>query len=379
MNVSHRGMFRATIPRRAVFLAVFLPFAAAAQDDFLRVRAEGRAAGTGLIARDRAIASAQRDALAIAVESILPGDPAARAAVLDRAGDYVQSSRALEIQQEGGETRVFVEALLRRAELRRDLAAHVIRSSGRRPKVVFLVSEQVAGQPPRSLKEIGIVETLIIDGFRTMGLEVAPPDTMRAGYTAQELNFRLQSNDATSARFARENLADAAVTGSASTRLLEAGAAINTVKVQAAVTLRAVRSHDAALLETVTAEAVVHGADPAAASSLALADAAQKARDRLFVGIVLGTAGAARTEWYTLLVQRPRDRKQIDDLTALLRDAAGDVELLKLTPEQALFRFTYAGRLAALVDRIVPPGERGLGLEAVHIVGNEMVFRPVER
>lgn len=362
----------------AALLPMESPKAEELPSGLVKVRGEGFAPGSGVGARSRAVAAAERDALTVFLESLVGagGLGSLRSIVEDGAG-HIQSSRVLGVERGDGGTRASVEVYLREEDLRDRAASLVFVRLPRKPRVLVLMAEVVAGENVHALARAGVAETNLAKAFRSAGFEVVDSEGLRGEFSPAELLDAVEGREGAAAKLGRATRADVALLGRAVSGAVGVEGGGNLLRIEARVELGVIRVADGTLLARKQAEAAVHGVDASAGARLAIRDATLKLERTAMVAVTLGMLGAVESSEVRLTVDLLPGREDVERVVDLLSamDGVDGVETTRYARGSVLLRFDYDGKMGALVGHLSRRGEDGFVLEPVEVVEKEMVFR----
>ncbi|HIJ65186.1 MAG TPA: hypothetical protein HPP77_04475 [Candidatus Hydrogenedentes bacterium] len=366
-------------------LAAFALSAGGADDELLRVRAKGVALNEGPGARAAACEQAKVAAVVQVLDSLVSsGDLRPVQPIIDRAPFYVRSFREVghEVSGDGG-IQVEIDAYVCYRTVRADAARLLLGAlqlTGP-PCVVALVGEVVQGAGLVSMEKAGPGETLLVAFLRDAGMDVVPPEAVRTLYAEAELEALAIGGDlALCGRFARANLADAAVLG-----VIEKGPRARVpggvfFANEANVRIRVIRSSDDKLIDEYRERVEVQSADVGAGIALAAQDACEKLRQRIIDAIVLAVAGAEPSNDVVVTIERPGGRARFSEIAARIRanDAVEEVEELVCGAALGRFRVAYAGSMREFKEWVVSGQYSDFTLDAHSVVARNMIVTVVD-
>lgn len=369
----------------ALFLFLIAPKTrthAASIPGVIKIQSKGYAQGDGPQARDAAELDAKRRALLLWMQNFL-GEVSERdfAPILDRVGDYAQSSRIVELKHEDGGTHVIVEVYVREWPLRVDFAALLAPMLTTAPRVVLLIAEEGPGNAAPIFGTEATTVKALAKSLRARGIEVEEPAELRKRYTKRELLTYLRGGLPSIAKFGRENNADIVIAGSAIAVTRLESSVGRMLRVRTSLNLSVVRSEDAALYESIATEAEVTCLVAEDGARIAFEDAIYKGRDAAAVATVLAAARPrAATAEVELRLENPLDWREVERVARRLRTIEGvrEVEVLRAQTGTGIIQFEYTGKMSALVDDLTRPFPQGRNLQARQVVGREMLFTFVD-
>jgi hypothetical protein len=200
---------------------------AVGQEQVQAVETEGVATilqGNTDIARDKAIADAQRKAVEQAVgvlmssESVVENYELVSDRILAQSVGYIKTYQVLDEKKEGNEYRVRIKAEIGMGALEKDVAAiqHLIRQKGN-PRVMFLIDETVG-----SLKTAGIssgnmsqAETVLVQAFLDAGFQVVDSGTVTQNINRDQALKAIAGDSKTAAALGQQYGADLIITAKA--------------------------------------------------------------------------------------------------------------------------------------------------------------------
>ena len=182
--------------------------------EVLTIRTEARAEGTGFTAKTKAIARAQENAIGQLLGRMAPQvDPQLMEPIFREAARYVDSYDLLRQDTLDDATKVEIDAHIAARPLQQDLAGIVLPRLPEKPTVVLLLGEQLVGDKIVAVPDEGTAEVALRTGMRKLGLNVNSSSELSQAYQQSDLIEILAGGVAGGARFAQENLCDAAIVG----------------------------------------------------------------------------------------------------------------------------------------------------------------------
>lgn len=364
----------------ALSLAAVQPCSpAAAIPGVLKIRAEGFAPGQGARARLDAEADAKKQAILIWIDSVL-GEISLEpfAPILERAGEYAQSSRIVELNHDGAGTHAVVEVYIREWPLRVDLAALLMPMLHAPPRVALLiVQEDPSHEGPRFGEGAKAVEVLA-ESLRMRGFHVEEASAIRERYTKRELLTYLRGGQSAIAKFGRENGVDVVIAGNILATVRLENQRAQTLRARATVALDVVGAEDGRLYESTSTEAEVSCRVAADGARMAMEDALYKARDATAVAAVLASASSSAVQpGFELRIENPHDWREVESVAAHLRGVAGvsGVDVLRAQAGSGIMRFQYDGKISRLVEALSMPLPNGQSIEPRRVIENKLLFR----
>lgn len=349
--------------------------AQAADDEVLTIRTEARAEGTGFTAKTKAIARAQENAIGQLLGSMAPQvDPQLMEPIFREAARYVDSYDLLRQDTLDDSTKVEIDAHIAARPLQQDLAAIVLPRLPEKPSVVLLVGEQIVGDKITAVPDEGIAEVALRTGLRKLGLKVSSSSELSESYSQADLIEILGGGVEGGARFAQENLCDAAIVGTAICALEPNAFGTNVGRVRSSITLRIYRSVDGKLMEEVVTHAAIAANDLVAASEEAIRDACVKAQGSATVATVMTVLGAVGKDRLHLMIPSPGSREQAERVLAVLRgeDLISDINDPYYSEKMYRLSMHYEGPMSYLVS-LISPGHYGKKTLEIDRVVNHVI------
>lgn len=329
----------------------------AADAEVAVIRAEARADGTGFTAKTQAIARAQENAIGQLLGTLAPNvDPQLMEPIFREAGRYVDSYDLLRHDNLGDNTKVEIDVHIATRPLQQDLAAIVLPRLPEPPAVVLLVGEQLVGDKIIAVPDNGVGETALRAGLRKMGLKVASSSELAAAYNQADFIDTVNGGAEAGARFAQENLCEAAIVGTASCALEPNAFGTNVARVRATVTLRIYRGVDGKMMEETVAHAAIAGEDTLAASEEAIRDACTKIQGDATVATVMAVLAAVGKDRVHLMIPSPGPREHADAVYHALQgeDLVSGLSEPFYSPKMYRVSMDYEGPMAYLVAMLSP-------------------------
>lgn len=371
-------MKRHAIPRQAfkVTFALFLSGVACVaegeDDGLFTVRMEGHAEGVGFAARQTAIENAKHEVVVKVLEAIVAsGDLEPFRALLRNASRYIASYDLLRHDPSDDATRVEIDAQVREAALRRDVAAIMLPRLPQPPTVLLLVGERIGADCIVAAPDLGVSETVLREGLAKLGLKVQGAAAAGEYYSQAQLIEIVTGDVELGGRFARGSLADAVIIGTAVTDIEEGPAGTNVQRNKAAVSLRVFRGVDGNMTEALTATAAVYSLDPTEGGEQAVQDACAKLVGDAAVAAIITVLGIQTANQVLVSVEGPRSRDCLAPIIATLEgdSAIEAVDELYFSEKLARLRVTYDGPMSHLVALLTPGPYCGRTLGVRHVVG----------
>jgi len=345
----------------------------------VKVRAEGRAPGTNLAARDAAVLDAKRNAVWLWLDMEFgetPGDEFKP--LLEFLDVYVASSRSLGVRTESGHTVAELEVYLFEWPLRADTAALLFRLRPAAPRIAFLCIEEDGVANNRRFQENTRVAPLVAEAFRSKGIVVVDSTATQGAYTERELISIAGSGDAALARYGVEVGADAVVLVQARLNADKSGVGRDSLRAQAAVDVRVVSTVDGRLFYDTRSTAEIDCTTPESGYDFALPDALYRMRDQAIAGAILAAHRAAGAH-VRLTIEGVGDFLLAERYAQLVRLAEGTsgVKVVSVRGGVALLHFSYTGRMATLVDFLRAGTPDLPRLDVSRVVGTDMHLRAI--
>ena len=228
------------------------------------VEAEGIATirqGNTDIARDQAIADAQRKAVEQAVgvlmssESLVENYELVSDRILTQSAGYIQSYDIVNEGQSGTDYRVTIKAVIGVGNLETDVQAiqHLIRQKGN-PRLMFLVEESIQGVRNAGIGsgDMSQAETSLVQAFLEAGFEVVDSATVTANINRDQALKAVEGDAAAAAVLGNQYGADiiitAKVAASSGDKILNTSMKSH----QAAITAKVIRADTGAIITSAT-------------------------------------------------------------------------------------------------------------------------------
>lgn len=373
MRIVSKARHRRLILGTAVFL--LSAGAACAEEDLITLRANGSAEGVGVSARNAGIAAAQREALDSLVQSMAPGgtkdvfEP-----ILRNASKYVRSYDVLRCDVEGKRTHVEIDAHFLERPLRQDVAATMLPRLASPPRIQLLIGEQIGGDKIIAVPDQGLAETALRAGLKKLGMESLGSDSLGKLYTQAQLIGIVNGDVESGGKFARAGLADVVVVGTAVNSSEETSRGSNLMKTRTVVTLRVFRGVDGKMVDSLSATAVVNGADTTASGEQAVQDACDKLSGEMVVSAVLTVLSARPPDAVILVLDKPGSHERLQAVMKTIEGMQGvsGMEELAYSDALARVRFKFDGRMALLVQALTSQPFEGKDLRVRKVVAREM-------
>jgi hypothetical protein len=197
------------------------------QEQVESVEVEGVATilqGNTDIARDKAIADAQRKAVEQAVgvlmssESIVENYELLSDRILTQSAGYIKTYQILEEKKDGEAYRVRIKADIGMGALENDVAAiqHLIRQKGN-PRIMFLVDEEITGLKTAGISSgnVSQAETSLLQAFLDAGFEVVDSAMIAQNIKRDQALKAIEGDSATAAALGQQYGADVIITAKA--------------------------------------------------------------------------------------------------------------------------------------------------------------------
>lgn len=344
-----------------------------ADDEVLTIRTEARADGTGFTAKNKAIARAQENAIGQLLGRMAPHvDPLLMEPLFREAGRYVDSYDLLRQDIKDDGTKVEIDAHIAARPLQQDLAAIVLPRLPDKPTVVLLMGEQFVEDKITAVPDEGVAEVALRTGLRKLGLKVSSSSELSQVYSQADLIEILGGGVSGGARFAQENLCDAAIVGTAVCSEEPNAFGTNVSRVRATVTLRIYRSVDGKLMDEVVAHAAIAGEDLVAASEESIRDACIKVQGDATVAAVMTVLGAVGKDRVHLMIPSPGPREQAERVLAVLQaeDLVSEISEPYFSPKMYRLSMQYEGPMSYLVALLSPGSYGGKSLEVDRVLNH---------
>lgn len=316
-------------------------------------RMEGNAPGTGQRGFSRAIENAAVGILAEFLENTVgTTDFSPFGPLFERAGEYIRSYRVLTHQDEGDIVRVEIDAYVFERRLREDIARLSLAQTPAPPKVVLLIANVYDDEYTLDLRGTAFQE--ISTSLTDKHFRVVPVETIERLYEPEQLLGIVTGTDEKAARMARENLADAAIIGIFTATSDGSTANSSILRNQVSVVIKVIRSTDAVVLATTTAEAAIHSQDPSTGMEQAIRDVCMKVDEEIGLAVALSPLGPDAEHQVIVELSNIRDLNRVDAITEQIKTIWGveGVEVLVSTQDLARIRVRYDGPMGVLVDQV---------------------------
>lgn len=345
--------------------------------DVAKARMEGAAAGIGREAFVAAIENAQLGLVIDFLESLTGSkDLSLFKPILERAPHYIRSYQILRQSEAAGATRVEIEAYVFEEVLRRDAALLILAQLRQRPKVLLLVAEQARPEEPPRLAQDGPAQTALAESLKGKDLDLVGFEAIRRLHPQGDLLALVRSGTEDGARLGQQHLADVVVLGETVCEVSPSAPGSNLNRVQVNLTLRLVRVQNAAVIETVEGEAVLHSEDVAEGINQAALDAAAKVQDPLFVAVVLATLGMQPSGDVVIEIENLAKPDRLKEVVEAVRGFLGveGVEELLATEQLCRVRVRYSGPMPPFVEHLTSKTYSDFRLATQRVVDRDVLF-----
>jgi hypothetical protein len=346
-----------------------------AAEETMVVRAEGRAPGTGLAAREQAIADAQQEILRQSLETLLGSkDLDAVEPVLRHASGYIARYDLLRHDTLGEQTRVEIDGHVLVRALHRDVAGLMLPRLPRLPTIQLLIGEKLGPAQLITVPDFGVTEVQLSDRLKRAQVEVRGADTLGRNFPQAALIDIVQGDVAAGADFARSQTADVVAIGTAIATTDGEPAPGKLLRTRVELTLRIFRTRDGKMIDELSSASVVHGADPWTNGEEAAQDAATRLAGSLLDAATLAALSAAPPNAVLMTVHAPGSPQRVAALQQYLlaQDPIRAVEQIYYSDSLARLRIAYDGSMAHLSDFLAPVVAEGRKLEILRVVGREI-------
>jgi len=347
-----------------------------AREEMVKVRMEASAPDTGPAAREEAVARAQVEIVADVLKSTLSSEYFALVkSLLDQAARYIRTTQLLRLDIRDGLVHVEVECYVRRGDILKDAAALLLARMPAPPGVLVVVVEP-ADDAPANTGARGKASAALSESLKERGFEIVSVENVRGCHGDDEIVSAAIGDNAVAARFARERFADVVVLGKAEVTSTPEEGSLNLVAATANVTLRLFRASDGKLVDSFTAEALVHGANARAGAEAALQDACAKIAGDIQVAAAIAAGGTRPSEDVVITIEEPGPEERIREVMKAAAAFAGqEPELLVCTERLARFLLPYNGAMTPLLDTLVQQKYLGAGLEIRRAIQRNVQMR----
>lgn len=383
-----RATFMKQFSRAFLMLMLFSLLAPAAMaQESQTVEAEGVAriikAQTD-IARDKAIADAQRKAVEQAVgvlmssESLVENYELVSDRILTQSAGYIASYEIADERRDGDDYRVKIRAVIGMGNLQNDVQAiqHVIAQKGN-PRMMFLVSEEIVG-----LKTAGVgsadmsqAEVILQQAFLDAGFEVIDAATVAQNVNAEMARNAIGGDTASAAAICQQFGADVVILTKASAS--SSGKILNSdmLSFQAVVTAKAVRADTAAVIASVTEQGKHAHIDGLAGGAAAIEKASRTLTAALIPKILEQWRKDVQTATTVQLVISNVSFAQLKTVKEMLNTQIRGVKAVNQRSFQqktALIDVEIQSTTEALADELTAKSFDGLTFEITGMSGNKI-------
>ena len=341
-----------------VCLSFFVQGPCLAQENVLRVIAEGSADGTGLEARQAAIADAKREVLYAMLASIvarvdlrifesiaLDPDPYIRSYDLLR-DEVVDNSRLVEI-----------EAWVIEGPLHQTIASLAMGNLAVRPSILVVMGERMGLERLPIVPVAGVGEFVLQEGISNHNLRVFGSDVLRPYYSPKQLSQVAGASLDVAQRFALANVYDVVIIGQAVASSAPQHDFGTVMRSRVEVTLQVYRGVDGKMTDDLYAAAAVHGPSAQQGAREALGDACTKLiQDATTSAIIAYLSGTPSPDLF-LTVQNPGSRGNVFALFPFLESIpnVSGVDELFFRAQIARLRVRYEGKVSDFVAALRAP------------------------
>ena len=323
-----------------------------AQEDVLRVVAEGSAEGTSLEARKAAIEDAKREVIRAILASIVARlDLRLFESIILDPDPYIRSYDLLHHELLDDHTQVEIEARVVEGSLHQTIASLAMMNLAVPPSILLVMGEQMGLERLPMVPGSGVGEFVLREGISGHNLRVDGSDVLRSYYSPKQLSQVAGGSWAVAERFALANVYDVVIIGQAvasSTPQHDLGSVMRS---RIEVTLQVYRGVDGQMTDDLSAAAAVHSPSVQQGAREALGDACTKLiQDATTAAIIAYLSGAPSPDLF-MTVQNPGSRGQIVSLFPFLESIpnVSGVEELFFRAQIARLRVRYDGKVSDFV------------------------------
>ncbi len=339
------------------------------------VRTMGYHDATGFAARRQAIAEACREAVLDVLANYLPQAESYMLEDMLRNHEvYIQRFDLLRHDQDENGTRVEVDVHILEQPLFRDLARVMLPRLPELPDILIIMGERIGPDRIVAVPDFGVAETTLREAFEESDLPVSGVDSIDDVYSQADLIALVNGDLEAGAVFARENLADVVIVGTAVAQPDNPERTDQLQRHEAVVQARVYRSFDGKVMEEVQSNAIVHGVDPMSVGVQAVEDACAKLVDSLQTAAIIAMLGVQEQDKVLIHIRRPGEETRVDQVAEVLRRLPGVEEVERVFYSRPLARLyvSYHGPLRYLVEAITEPRYDGAPLEIHSAIGREV-------
>ena len=336
------------------------------------------------IARDKAIADAQRKAVEQAVgvlmssESLVENYELVSDRILTQSAGYIASYEIADERRDGDDYRVKIRAVIGMGNLQNDVQAiqHVIAQKGN-PRMMFLVSEEIVG-----LKTAGVgsadmsqAEVILQQAFLDAGFEVIDAATVAQNVNAEMARNAIGGDTASAAAICQRFGADVVILTKASAS--SSGKILNSdmLSFQAVVTAKAVRADTAAVIASVTEQGKHAHIDGLAGGAAAIEKASRTLTAALIPKILEQWRKDVQTATTVQLVISNVSFAQLKTVKEILNTQIRGVKAVNqrgFQQKTALIDVEIQSTTEALADELTAKSFDGLTFEITGMSGNKI-------
>jgi len=358
------------------------------------ITAEGVVAITGenmAIFREKAIDDALRRAVEQAVGTLISSDTmtnnyqVVHEKILAQTSGYVKNYQVVKEERVGQEFRVTVLADVGRENLQRSLEAlGLLHEFKEKPKVMVVMVEKVSGlYGTTGWETVGQAESTLVEKLLAAGFTVVDPQQVKANVPIDKALRMLEGDLKAAAVAGLQHNAQVVITGQAISKF--AGPKLlgtNMQSIQASVIAKALRTDDARLIGTRSAQAAKAHIDEMQGGVLAIQEAGREVADGL-IGDIVNTWKRevyGRSQQITLIIAGLSSYRH---LTAIKKFLESDLQGVKavhqrsFTQNLAELALDYAGKSSLIADELVNKKFSGFRLEPTNVTPNRLDLQVV--
>jgi hypothetical protein len=254
-----------------------------------------------------------------------------------------------------------------------------------KPKVMVVIEEKVAGIfGTTGWETVGQAESTLVERFMAAGFPVVDPQTVRRNIPRDKALRLLEGDDRAAAVAGLQFGAQLVITGTAISK--NAGGKIlgtNMQSLQATVQVKAVRSDDARIIATHTAQEAQAHIDEVQGGVLAIQKASREVADALIADILQETVKrqvTGRAQEITLIISGLVSYRHLMAVRSFLErgfDGVQGVQQRQFTQGSAELSLEYAGTAQRIADTLALQKFTGFRLEPTNVTPNRVDLRAV--
>ena len=388
MKMPWRPRVRIPLPLRRILLCCTLFTAAVSpappalgaslEEGYITARAEAKAPGTGIEARQAAAQIAQDEIITqILKASLGVADPSQTGPILAEKARYIRSTQLLRYETVDADTQVEVECSVNRSLLLQDAASAILPRLASPPAVLVLIAEQDAQDQPPVISSAGAAEGNIVKTLRKASFNVVDDAPVRSCHSDAELLDALKGGNDAAGAFARQGFAEIVVLGGAVATAESPAPEKPIIAISGKLTLRVFRARDGKCIDTLSQEALVNAKDMAEGVAAVFEDACAKLSKDLTVLCVMAAVEAHAPDELVLTLEEPGTMERLEAFVKHFGETVGhkDVEVLFFSEHLARVRGQYDGAMIPLMDALASRTYEGLALETRKALNRDITLR----